>query len=169
MGVPPFGANGVRFNGGETALFIANTGNDTVVKVPVSAGVAGTPAVLTNSINGADGIEIDADDNLWVVANQADEIVVIDPTGKVIAKLGDFGGAIKDGSPVQLLFPASLRFRGNSLLVTNLSLDLRLVNPAFVSVDSAWCAQVTRYTVSKLPARIPGLNRGEKGEKDERD
>jgi hypothetical protein len=50
--------------------------------------------------------------------------------------------------------------------VTNLSLDLRFVNPAFVSVDSAWCAQVTRYTVSKLPARIPGLNRGEKDDRD---
>lgn len=165
-GVPPFGANGLRFNGAQTALFVANTGNDTVVKVPVSAGVAGTPAVFTNSINGADGIEIDADGNLWVVANQADEIVVIDPTGKAIAKLGDFGGAIEDGSPVQLLFPASLRFSGSSLLVTNLALDLRLVNPAFVSVDSAWCAQVTRYTVSKLPARIPGLNRGEKDDRD---
>ncbi len=152
-GVPPFGANGLRFNRHETALFVANTGNDTVVKIPVAAGTPGTPAVFTNGINGADGLLIDRDDNLWVVANQSDEIVVVDPTGRAIAKLGDFGG-VRDGSPVQLLFPASLRFSGDSLLVTNLALDLRLFNlPA--SVDSEWCAQISRYTVAKLPAHIP--------------
>jgi sugar lactone lactonase YvrE len=153
-GVPPFGANGLRFNRAATALFVANTGNDTIVKVPAAGGV-NTATVFVNSINGADGLEIDADDNLWVVANQADEIVVVNPSGKAIAKLGDFGGAVKRGSPVGLLFPASLRFSGNSILVTNLALDLRLFNPAFVSVDSDWAAQVTRYTVSRLPARIP--------------
>ncbi len=33
-GVPPFGANGLRFNGEETALLVANTGDDTVVNSP---------------------------------------------------------------------------------------------------------------------------------------
>jgi hypothetical protein len=41
--------------------------------------------------------------------------------------------------------------------VTNLALDLRLFNSDFVSVDSAWTAQVKRYTVSKIEARIPPL------------
>src|SRR5260370_10855414 len=36
-GVPPFGANGLRFNNQQTALFVANTGNDTIVKVPVES------------------------------------------------------------------------------------------------------------------------------------
>ncbi|HVP69253.1 MAG TPA: SMP-30/gluconolactonase/LRE family protein [Anaeromyxobacteraceae bacterium] len=163
-GVPPFGANGLRFNRAETALFVANTGNDTVVRVPVASGagttsgpVAGTPAVFTNGINGADGLLIDDDDNLWVVANQADEIVVVDPTGKAISKLGDFGG-LKDGTPIQMLFPASLRFLGDDLLVTNLSLDLRLFDPSYAAVDSEWCAQVTRYTVVKIRARIRGCD-----------
>ncbi len=31
-GVPPFGANGLRFNNEQTALFVANTGNNTIVK-----------------------------------------------------------------------------------------------------------------------------------------
>jgi sugar lactone lactonase YvrE len=154
-GVPPFGANGLRFNAAQDALFVANTGNDTIVRIPVTAGAAGTPAVFVNSVNGADGLEIDAAGNLWIAANQADEIVVIDPTGKVIAKLGDFGGAIdKDGAPVGLLFPASLRLVRGAVLVTNLALDLRLVNPTFVSVDSPWAAQVRRYTVSRLDAKL---------------
>ncbi|HEY6006064.1 MAG TPA: hypothetical protein VIV57_24500, partial [Anaeromyxobacter sp.] len=70
----------------------------------------------------------------------------------VLAKLGDFDG-IKDDSPVGMLFPASMRFSGNSLLVTNLSLDSRIFG--FTTLDSEWCAQVKRYTVVKVPARIP--------------
>jgi sugar lactone lactonase YvrE len=47
-GVPPFGANGLAFNQSQTALFVANTGNDTVVKIPVSRSppVAGSPFVF---------------------------------------------------------------------------------------------------------------------------
>ena len=154
-GVPPFGANGLRFNRHETALFIANTGNDTVIKIPVTGGAAGTPGLFANSINGADGLLIDDHDNLWVAANQGDEIVVVDPTGKVIAKLGDFAGTVRHGEPDDLLFPASIRFSGKNLLVTNLALDLRLFNPDYTSVDSQWCSQVTRYTISKIRARLP--------------
>jgi len=154
-GVPPFGANGLRFNRNETALFVANTGDDTVIRIPVVAGSAGTPAVFANGINGADGLIIDDDDNLWVAANQADEIVVVDPSGKAIAKLGDFGG-VKHGMAKDLLFPASLRFSGKHLIVTNLALDLRVFSPAYAAVDSEYAAQVSSYTISKLRARIPG-------------
>ncbi len=110
--------------------------------------------VFANSVNGADGLVVDDDDDLWVAANQSDEIVVIDPTGEVVAKLGDFGGAIVDGAPDQLLFPASLRFLGRDLVVTNLALDLRLFDASYTAVDSEWCAQVTRYTLSRIPAHI---------------
>jgi len=156
-GVPPFGANGLGFNSAGNALFVANTGNDTVVKIPVAAGSPGTPAVFANSINGADGVVLDSHDNIWVAANQADEIVVLDPTGKAIAKLGDFDGLDKAKVPRGLLFPASPDFSqdGNYLYVSNLSLDLRLFNPTFTSVDSQWTAQVQRYTISRVKARIP--------------
>jgi sugar lactone lactonase YvrE len=153
-GIPPFGANGLRFNNRETSLFVANTGDRRIVQVPVTAqGTAGSPAVFTNSINGADGLIIDADDNLWVAANQSDEVVVVDPTGRAIAKLGDFGGVSAQGSPIEMLFPASLRFSGTDLLVTNLSLNTTLFG--FNTVDTAWSARVSRYTVVKIPARIP--------------
>ena len=165
-GVPSFGANGLRFNRHETTLFVANTGNDTIVQIPVTAGpsgrVAGAPTVFTNSINGADGLLVDDDDDLWVVANQADEVVVVDPTGKAISKLGDFDG-LRHGSPVGMLFPASLRFFKGDLLVTNLSLDLRLFGAQ--TVDSQWCAEVSRYTVVKIRARVRGF--GGKGDRDD--
>ena len=153
-GVPPFGANGIAFNRDRSAMFVANTGNDTIVKIPVVGGVAGTPEVFVNSINGADGLIMDKDDNLWVAANQADEIVVVDPTGRVIAKLGDFDGIDHKGEPRGLLFPASLVFSGNFLYVTNLALDLRLFGLP-QPVDAQWAAQVTRHTVSRIPAFLP--------------
>lgn len=153
-GVPPFGANGLAFNNAGTALFVANTGSDTVVRIPVTGGAAGTTAVFVNSINGADGLAIDKDDNIWVCANQSDEIVVLDPTGRAIAKLGDFEGIGPGGAAKGLLFPASLAFGGEFLYVTNLALDLRLFGLA-QSVDSQWTQQVTTYTVSRIRARIP--------------
>ncbi len=160
-GVPPFGANGVEFNHAGDTIFVANTGNDTIVKIPVTNGNPGTPTVFVNSINGADGIAVDAQDNLWVAANQADEIVVVDPTGKVIAKLGDFEGISPQGIPQGLLFPASPAFSrdGEFLYVTNLALDLRIFGLP-QAVDSQWCAMVQRYTVSKINAHIPPLRGG---------
>ena len=159
-GVPPFGANGLGFNKARNALFVANTGNDTIVKIPVASGVPGTPAVFVNSINGADGLIVDEDDNLWVVANQADEIVVVNPTGRVIAKLGDFNGIDRKGSPRGLLFPASLVRVGHFIYVTNLALDLRLFGLP-QAVDSQWTAEVKRHTVSRIPARIPSVGGGD--------
>src|SRR5262249_9763622 len=37
-GDPPFGANGLGFNKAQSILFVANTSNDTIVKIPVMNG-----------------------------------------------------------------------------------------------------------------------------------
>jgi sugar lactone lactonase YvrE len=166
-GVPGFGANGLAFNRAQTTLFVNNTGNDTVVKIPVNGdGSAGDPAVFVNAINGADGLIIDEHDNLWIAANQADEIVVLDPSGRTIAKLGDFNGLDRQGAPIGLLFPASLVFSGPFVYVTNLAIDLRLFDvagqPTNGTGDSPWTADVKVHTISRIPAFIPpvpGLSR----------
>jgi DNA-binding beta-propeller fold protein YncE len=152
-GFPPFGVNGMAFNRDGSALFVANTGNDQVIRIPASGGAAGAPEVFVNSVNGADGLIIDEDDNLWICANQSDEIVVVDPSGRAIAKLGDFGG-LRRGAPVGLLFPASLAQHGGWIYVTNLALDLRLFGLP-QSIDSQWAAEVTTHTIARLRARIP--------------
>jgi sugar lactone lactonase YvrE len=152
-GVPPFGANGLSFNKAQDAMFVANTGNDTIVRIPVTAGTPGAPAVFVNSINGADGLIMDRDDNIWVCANQNDQIVVLDSTGKLIARIGEFDGLDHDGTPRGLLFPASLVFGSDGhdrvLYVTNLALDIRLFG-LVQSPDSQWAAEVERYTVSRI-------------------
>ncbi len=43
-GVPGFGANGLAFNNAQTALFVANTDNDTIVKIPVTPSMTGPVA-----------------------------------------------------------------------------------------------------------------------------
>ena len=151
--IPPFGANGIEFNNEGTALFVANTAYHSIVKIPVNAdGSAGTGATFTTGINAPDGIAVDASDNLWVAANQGDEIVVVDPNGKVIAKKGDFDGIAGDGSIEGLLFPASPAFSPDRkrLYVTNLALYLPFAGVPVIAVDSDWTLQVRQYNIAVI-------------------
>ena len=156
---PGIGANGLAFNNKQTTLFVANTANDTIVKIPVSGSPPepGTPEVFVNRAGGGpDGLIVDEHDNLWVACNQSNEIMVLEPKqGRVIAKLGDFGGIDKDGAPVGFLWSNSLVFHGGDVLVTNLSLDAGLASRNLRTVDGPWAAEVKLHTVSKIKKRIP--------------
>ncbi len=135
-GFPPFGANGLALRGG--ALYVANTGNDTILRLPLSGGPPISVEIWAQSINGADGIAFDQSGRLWVCANQADELVVLeeidttangDPVkvGKVLFKVGDFEGLVGSPGaqrPKGFLFPASLVIVGHKVFVTNLALGL---------------------------------------------
>ena len=150
-GFPPFGANGIAFNA-EGALFIANTGDDRVLKLDLASGQV---TVFAESINGADGLAFDERGRLWVAANQADEVVALNEDGRVIAKLGDFEGIRRNGTPEGLLFPASLVILGDDLFVTNLALPLTTTAGDEPEED------VRRYTISRLRARVPGRDRAD--------
>jgi len=158
--VPPFGANGITFNNEGTAMFVNNTAYHSIIKIPVGkSGRAGTPETFTTGINAPDGIAIDASDNLWVLANQGDEVVVVDPDGKVIAKKGDFDGLGADGTINGLLFPASNTFSpdGRFMYVTNLALYLPYAGVPSIAVDSGWTLKVEHYNVARIPIRAcPG-------------
>jgi len=158
---PPIGANGLAFNNSQTALFVPNTANDTIVRIPVSGSPLkpGTPEVFVNRAGGGpDGIIVDEHDNLWVACNQSNEIMVIEPQqGRVIAKLGDFGGIDKDGAPIGFLWSNSLVFHGEHVLVTNLSLDIGALSPSLRTGDGPWATAVKLHTVSKIKKRIPPL------------
>lgn len=153
--IPPFGANGIEFNNEGTALFVMNTAYHSIVKIPVNGdGSAATGATFTTGLNAPDGVAVDAQDNLWVVANQGDEIVVVDPTGTVIAKKGDFNGIAPDGSIRGLLFPASAAFSPDKskLYVTNLALFLPFAGVPAIAVDSGLTLQVKRYSIGVIDA-----------------
>ena len=156
---PPFGANGIEFNNAGTLMYVANTAFHQIIQIPVNPnGTAGTASIFITGINAPDGIAVDKNDNLWICANQEDDIIVLDKTGKVIAKLGDFNGIDEHGVVRGLLFPASPAFSldGKSLYVSNLTLFLPFAG-AQAAVDSPWTLQVKRYSVAKLRAVIPPL------------
>ncbi len=140
-GFPPFGANGIAFSSDEKSLFIANTGDDRILRMDL-----GTKKVdvFAESINGADGIAFDTSGHLWVAANQADEIVVLNGNGRVVAILGDFLGIRENGAPRGLLFPASIVFSKGSAFVTNLAL------PLTSTVGDEPEEDVRTYTISRI-------------------
>jgi sugar lactone lactonase YvrE len=157
---PPFGANGIEFTDGGKTVLVANTAFHQIIKIPVNGdGTAGKAEIFITGINAPDGIAIDKDGNIWVCANQEDDIIVLDKTGKVIAKLGDFGGIDRHGVAHGLFFPASPAFSldGKTLYVSNLELYLPYAG-AKAAVDSPYALQVQHYTVSKLRAVIPRLD-----------
>jgi SMP-30/gluconolaconase/LRE-like protein len=172
---PPFGANGIELSKDRSVMYVANTAQHQIVQIPVTDNngtlTPGTPAILITGINAPDGIAIDHKGNIWVCANQEDEIVVIDPKAKnpvdgttvpkVIAKLGDFNGIDKNGIAQGLLFPASPAFSkdGGTLYVSNLTLYLPYAG-ANAAIDSDWTLQVKGYTVSAIPAVIPPIQGG---------
>ena len=122
VGFPPFGANGLAFNTDESVLYVANTGDDRVLKIDPGTGAVST---FSESLNGADGLVFDKSSGLlWVCTNQADEVVALNANGRVVAKLGEFRGINKDGTPDGLLFPASPVIVGKEIFVTNLAIAL---------------------------------------------
>ncbi len=144
-GFPPFGANGLAFNKDESVMFIANTGDDRVLSLDM-----GTRAVtvLAESLNGADGLVFDNTSGLlWVCTNQADEVVALNANGRIVAKLGEFRGINRDGTPDGLLFPASPVIVGDNIFVTNLAIALTDAKGDEPEED------VTRWTVSRM--RLP--------------
>ena len=149
---------------------MTNTAYHSIVEVPTtlnadgSVSVAGPAAVLTTGINAPDGIAVDRHDNLWVVANQEDEI---DPNAittegafaKVIAKRGDFEGLSQNGTVQGLLFPASPAFSldGKTLYISNLSLFLPNAGVPQTAIDSPWTLEVKHYTIAAIRADIRPL------------
>ena len=120
-GFPPFGANGLALSADGAALFIANTGDNRVLKMDLSSKVV---TVFAESVHGADGLLMDGSGRLWVAANQADEVVALNEKGRVIDRIGGFDGIRRDGTPRGMLFPASMVIVNGHMYVTNLALPL---------------------------------------------
>lgn len=140
-GFPPFGANGLALNAAETALFIANTGDNRVLRMDIPTRAV---SVFSESVHGADGLLFDDSGRLWVAANQADELVALNDKGRVVARVGEFEGIRHDGTPRGLLFPASMVIVGEHMYVTNLALPL---TPA---VGDEPEEDVTRWTIARF-------------------
>jgi sugar lactone lactonase YvrE len=85
------------------------------VEVFADGATINTVQHTTEALHGADGIAFDIVGNLFVAANQANEIQVLSPFGQLIARFTGSGSTALD-------FPASLVFRANRLYFSNASL-----------------------------------------------
>ena len=139
-GFPPFGANGLALSRDGSTLYIANTGDDRVLKMDVASAAV---SVFAESVDGADGLAMDGNGLLWAAANQADKLVALNERGRVVVQVGSFEG-VHHGKPEGFLFPASLVFVGHDVFVTNLALPL---TPA---VGDEPEEDVTRWTISRV-------------------
>lgn len=123
-GNPPFGANGVAFDRTQSFLYVANTADDLILRIAVNKdGSAGAISIFANgatlgagALDGADGIQFDVKGNLYVCANQANEVQVLSPSGALIARYGHNPG----DDPLD--FPASPIFHGKAVYIANLAL-----------------------------------------------
>jgi len=128
-GSPGFGANGLAFDAAGRFLYVANTGDDTIFRIAVRAdGSAGDLSVFadgatinaqmgtTHALDGADGIVFDTKGNLWVCANQVNEIQVLSPSAELTARFSGTGTNALD-------FPASPVFFGHALYIANLAFE----------------------------------------------
>ena len=123
-GSPPFGANGVAFDRTQSFLYVANTSTDRILRIAVNGdGSAGAISIFADgaalgpgALDGADGIQFDVQGNLYVCANQANEIQVLSPDGALIARYG------KNPGDDALDFPASPIFHERGLYIANLAL-----------------------------------------------
>ena len=127
-GFPPFDANGVAFDRTESFLYVANTSTDRILRIAVNKdGSAGDISVFADGatvhntsgtarpLDGADGIQFDVRGNLWVCANQANEIQVLSPDAELFASYGHNPG----DDPLD--FPASPIFHERGLYIANLA------------------------------------------------
>jgi DNA-binding beta-propeller fold protein YncE len=142
-GFPPFGANGLALNANESVLYIANTGDHRVLRMPTAGGPV---TVFSESIHGADGL-VFHDGVLWVAANQADTVYALDANGRVAVRAGEFEGIHPNGAPRGLLFPASMVVVDDWMYVTNLALPLTM------AVGDEWEEEVRRWSVARFRAR----------------
>jgi DNA-binding beta-propeller fold protein YncE len=143
-GFPPFGANGLAIDPGATTLYVANTGDNRVLKLNLATNEV---SVFAESVHGADGLLLDDAGRLWVAANQADELVALDARGRVVMRAGEFDGIRSNGTPRGLLFPASMVISNGFMYVTNLALPL---TPA---VGDEPEEDVTRWSIARF--RVP--------------
>ena len=103
----PVGCNGIAFSHDRKKLLTTNTSDGFLLAVDVLAnGTAGTVRVIASSprLIGADGIKVDAADNVYVAQNINRQILRVNPCGEITTVVQ--GGLLS--------FPTSLVFGSNS-------------------------------------------------------
>lgn len=134
MPVRDFTVNGIGFDS-KGALYSLNTGTGEVSRLAVGPdykpGAIATFVKDTRLI-GADGLAVDADDNLWIDANFRNSLVRVSPAREITVVASSApGGTLADstyqpaysmsGPGNALRFPAELKLVGHKVYIANLN------------------------------------------------
>jgi sugar lactone lactonase YvrE len=153
---PEFGVNGVAVSPDGSALFMANMSTDIIYKMPLAdcggdKGCQPGPLgvfVKGQGINGPDNIFFGEDGLLWVASGQNDRVVAIDPSGRIVSKVGRFEGMTAGGAPIGLLQPSGLVVSRGRVYVTNES--SRGLRPTPDLVDEDFWDQLKLFTLVEI-------------------
>jgi sugar lactone lactonase YvrE len=125
----PVGANDLAFDEDQHFLYVDNAGNRQVLRVAIdedgrAGGIAlfADGATIDRELNlpaptalfFADGLQFDVKGNLYVMANQSNEVEMFSPDGRLINRFRGSGNNAFD-------FNASAVFKGRLLFITNMS------------------------------------------------
>ncbi len=136
----PIGANGIAVSPDGSRLFVSNSSDDRLLSLDLTA--AALETVSDGLVNFPDGLILGPGGSLVSVANLGNEIDVVDPGGRVLARLGASLGVDAEGVPVGLLGPAQAVLLGDSLFVTN-----------FANAGGEPNPDVRRFTIARI--RLP--------------
>lgn len=132
--LPPVGANGVAYRQGN--LFVANTGQGLLVRVPIEqGGVAGGPVVVAGNpgcdpadpLFSMDGIAFDTRGDLYALLVLQNKLVKIDPETGDVTELVSGGGF---HNPASLAFGTGKGER-KSVFIVNYALLPPVPDPSF--------------------------------------
>ncbi|MES2638369.1 MAG: SMP-30/gluconolactonase/LRE family protein [Myxococcota bacterium] len=100
----PIGVNGITYDDDTDTVILVNSQVPSVIEIDVDGGVAGTLSVLASGehLRGADGVNLDRNGDLLVVANASSSLLRIDRATGAATTLADGS----DG----LVFPATAAF-----------------------------------------------------------
>src|SRR5207245_1637423 len=96
-GFPPLGASGLAFDPSGAYLYVANPGDSAILRIGMRPnGSPGDVEVFARGatdadpelLHGAAGLAFDVTGQLWVAADQANEIQVISPAGALLRRRG---------------------------------------------------------------------------------
>jgi sugar lactone lactonase YvrE len=114
----PIGPNGIALDAAEANLYAVTTGTGRVVRIPVEEdGSAGAAELVAEDVAliGADGVEFDADGNLYIANIGQDSINLVTPDGEV--SIVAQGAPLND--PSDVVFGTGAH--ADTLFVTNFS------------------------------------------------
>jgi sugar lactone lactonase YvrE len=126
------GPNDLTLNNEESALYVTNIGQNTIVKIAINEdGTAGTISKFA-AVAGPDGLAFDHKGNLYVTSPFTNGVFVVAPNGAA-------SPLTLDTTHESLSNPSNLAFHGHQLYITSLGLATGTGKISVVTVQSQDC------------------------------